>query len=291
MEGLKKLFLPITATLTFIQNHFKAMLFVLIVFLIFAPASEEDLRPNNLEHIILQGAIMDATEVVEKIDKARENSAIKAVLFEINSPGGAVPPSIEISYAIKRLQSVKPVLVYASGMLASGGYYSAIYADEIMANPGSMVGSIGVIMHGANVGELMQKIGIKSQIVQAGKYKQVGTADREWTKYEKEELNKVIQSTYDLFVEDVAAGRKLDINDKDSFANAHIFTASQAKEVGLIDSIGVKYDAKKRIVKLSGLNEKEAIWNKEDQFDKLLKKLSAETASQLHIYFPSLSLQ
>ena len=289
MQGLKKLFLPISATLGFIQNHFKAMLFLLLLFVLFAPSAEEDLRSNNLEHIVLQGAIMDATEVVEQIEQARKNDSVKAVLFEINSPGGAVAPSIEISYAIKRLQEAKPVLVYASGMLASGGYYSAIFAQEIMANPGSMVGSIGVIMHGANVGELMQKIGIKSQTVQAGKYKQVGTADREWTAYEKAELEKVIQSTYTLFVEDVAKGRKLDIKDKDTFANAHIFTASQAKEVGLIDELGVAYDAKARLVTLSGV--KEPIWNKEDKFDAFLKKISAQTASQVQLYFPSLSLR
>ena len=289
MELLKTLFSPITFVLGFIQNYFKAMLFLLLLVLIFAPESEEDLHPNNLQKILLQGAIMDASKVVEEIDNARTNKHVKAVLFEINSPGGAVPPSIEIAYAIKRLQESKPVVVYASGMLASGGYYSAIYAQEIIANPGSMVGSIGVIMHGANVGELMQKIGIKSQIIQAGKYKQVGTADREWTNYEKEELNKVIQSTYTMFVTDVATARKLDIAKADDFANAHIFTASQAKEVGLIDSLGVEYDAKNRVIKLSGV--KKPVWNKEDKIDQFIKKLSAQTASQFSIYFPSLSLR
>ncbi|MEE8588646.1 MAG: signal peptide peptidase SppA [Sulfurimonadaceae bacterium] len=289
MEGLKKLFLPITATLGFIQKYFKSMLFLLLVFVLFAPADEQDLVPNNLQEIKLVGPIFDTTEVVEQIDKARENNKVKGVLLTVNSPGGTVPPSIEVMYAVKRLKEVKPVVVYAAGTLASGSYYASVYADEIIANPGSMVGSIGVIMHGADVSGLMSKIGIKSQVIKAGKYKQVGTADREWSKEEKEELNKVIQGTYKMFVHDVATARGLDEQKSHLYADAHIFTAEQAKEVGLIDSLGVAYDAKKRVEVLSEVTAPR--WNKEDKFDKLMKKLSAETALMIHTYFPAISLR
>jgi len=289
MEGLKKLFLPITATLGFIQKYFKSMLFLLLLFVLFAPTNEQDLVPNNLQEIKLVGPIFDTTEVVEQLDKARENEKIKGVLFTVNSPGGTVPPSIEVMYAIKRLKEVKPVVVYAAGTLASGSYYASIYANEIMANPGSMVGSIGVIMHGANVSELMKKIGISSQVVQAGKYKQVGTADRAWSKAEKRELNKVIQDTYKMFVHDVATARGLDEKRADLYADAHIFTAAQAKKVGLVDSLGVMFDAKKRVEELSKVDT--AHWNKEDKFDKFMKKLAAESALMIHTYFPELSLR
>ena len=289
MEALKKLFWPITATLGFIQKYFKSMIFLLILFVVFAPASEQDLTPNNLQEVKLIGPIFDTTEVVEQLDKAREDKNIKGVLLTINSPGGTVPPSIEVMYAVKRLKAEKPVVVYAAGTLASGSYYASCYADEIIANPGSMVGSIGVIMHGANVSELMEKVGIASQVIQAGKYKQVGTADREWSDIEKAELDKVIQSTYKTFVHDVAEGRGLDENASHIYADAHIFTASQAKEVGLVDTLGVMYYAKKRVEELSKVDV--AHWNKEDKFDKFMKKLSAETASMVHIYFPELSLR
>ena len=289
METLKKLFWPITATLGFIQKYFKSMIFLLILFVVFAPASEQDLTPNNLQEIKLIGPIFDTTEVVEQLDKARKDTNIKGVLLTVNSPGGTVPPSIEVMYAVKRLKAEKPIVVYAAGTLASGSYYASCYADEIIANPGSMVGSIGVIMHGANVSELMEKIGIASQVIQAGKYKQVGTADREWSDLEKAELNKVIQSTYKTFVHDVAEGRGLDETKSHIYADAHIFTASQAKEVGLVDSLGVMYDAKKRVAELSKVETPH--WNKEDKFDKFIKKLSAETASMVHIYFPELSLR
>lgn len=289
MQFLKKIFSPIGATLKFIQEHFKAMLFLLILFLVFAPSSEKDLTPNNLQQINLSGPIMEVSEVLDQIEKAESNNNIKGVLLVVDSPGGAVSPSIEIAYAIKRLKEKKPVIVYASGTLASGSYYASIWADEIIANPGSMVGSIGVIMQGANFSELMDKVGVKTQSVQAGKYKQVGTPNREWEAYEVNELNKVIQGTYDMFTEDVAQARGLDINKRDIFANAHIFTASQAKEVGLVDSLGVSYDAKIRLVKLSGVAN--PIWNKEDKFDKFMKKLTASTAVTLHTYFPSIVLK
>lgn len=289
METIKKLLLPITAPIVFIQNHFKAMLFLLVVAIIFLPKDDESLSPHNLEKISLSGPIMDIKEVVSKLDEARTNEKIKGVLLVVDSPGGAVAPSIEVTYAVKRLRTVKPVVVYASGTIASGSYYSSIWANEIVANPGSMVGSIGVIMQGADLSQIMQKIGIKTQVIAAGKYKQLGTTDREWTPYEKEELNKVIQGTYDMFVKDVATARKLKIEDAPNFANAHIFTASQAKEVGLVDKIGVSYEAEADLIKLSKV--KEPVWNKEDPMDKIMKKLSASTAVVLNTYFPALSLR
>ncbi len=289
MEFIKKLFSPITLTLKFIQNNFKAMIFILILFLIFAPAAEQDLTPNNLQRISLVGPIMEVSEVLEQINSASKNNHIKGVLLVVDSPGGAVAPSIEIAYAVKRLREKKPVVVYASGTIASGSYYASIWANEIIANPGSMVGSIGVIMQGADMSELMDKIGIKSQVVKAGKYKQIGTPDRPWKPYEVNELNKVIQGTYDMFTQDVANARGLDINKRDQFANAHIFTASQAKDVGLVDSLGVIYDAQNKLIQLSNISD--PVWNKEDKFEKLLKKLSAQTAVTLHTYFPNLVLK
>jgi len=289
MDFIKKLFLPITIPMKFIQDHFKAMLFLLLLFILFAPENEQSLKTNNLQEISIIGLIMDSTEIVAKIDEAANSDSIKGVLISVNSPGGAVAPSIEIAYAIKRLKEKKPVVAYAKGTLASGSYYASIWADEIIANPGSMVGSIGVIMKGADLSEVMQKIGIKTQGVHAGKYKELGTTDRPWSDYEVNELNKVIQGTYDMFTADVADARDLNLSKRDFYANAHIFTAKQAMEVGLVDSLGVSYDAKKRVVKLSGV--KNPVWNTEDKFDKFIKKISASTAITLHTYFPSMVLR
>ena len=286
---IKKILSPISGTMKFIQNHFKAMIFLLILFLIFAPTSENDMTPNNLQSITLTGPIFEVSEILQQIEDAGKNDNVKGVLFIVDSPGGAVAPSIELAYAIKRLKKSKPVVVYAKGTIASGSYYASIWADKIIVNPGAMVGSIGVVMQGADLSGLMSKLGIKSQSVQAGKYKKVGTGDRAWKDYEVNELNKVIQGTYDMFTKDVADARGLDIKKRDFYANAHIFTASQAKDVGLVDSLGVGYDAKLELIKLSGITN--PIWNKEDKFDKILKKLSATTAITLHTYFPNLMLK
>lgn len=289
MEIIKKIGSCLATGLRFIQGHFKATVLVLFLLWLFLPSGDEGISPHNLQKITLTGPILDATSIVEQLDEARENKDIKGVLFSIDSPGGAVAPSVEIAYAIKRLSETKPTVVYAAGIMASGGYYSAIWGNEIIANPGSMIGSIGVIMQGADISELMEKVGVKTQTVHAGTYKQVGTFDRKWSEVERAELDKVIGGTYAMFVTDVARARKLDPNLSSNYADAHIFTAAQAQKVGLIDSIGVEFDAKKRVETLSKVAE--PIWNKEDPMDKFFKRFAAEGASLAHMYFPPVSLQ
>jgi len=289
MEILKKLFAPVTGTINYIQNHFKAMLFLLLLFVLFFPSQKEHLKPNNLQSIELTGPIYNTTEVVKALDDARENGDIKGVLFVVDSPGGAVAPSLEVAYALKRLKASKPVVVYGKGLLASGSYYASIWADEIIANPGAIVGSIGVIMQGADLQGLMEKIGIKTQVAKAGKYKQVGTADRPWTEYERAEIEKVINGTYAMFVNDVATARGLDPQKSSVYADAHIFTAEQAKAAGLIDALGVEYDARKALEKRSGVSQ--PVWNEESEMDKFFKKLGAEGAAMLHLYFPAMTLK
>ncbi|AFV96784.1 MULTISPECIES: signal peptide peptidase SppA [unclassified Sulfuricurvum] len=289
MEIIKKIGSCLATGLRFIQGHFKATVLVLFVLWLILPSGDEGITPHNLQKITLTGPILDATTIVEQLDEARENEDIKGVMFSIDSPGGAVAPSVEIAYAIKRLSETKPTVVYAAGIMASGGYYSAIWGNEIIANPGSMIGSIGVIMQGADLSELMEKVGVKTQVVHAGTYKQVGTFDRKWSDEERAELDKVIGGTYELFVGDVARARGLPLNKSSEYADAHIFTAAQAQKVGLVDSIGVEFDAKKRVEALSKVAE--PIWNKEDPMDKFFKRFAAEGASLAHMYFPPVSLQ
>ncbi|WP_281951320.1 signal peptide peptidase SppA [Nitrosophilus kaiyonis] len=277
-DFFKKIFKPITALLEFIQKYFKSLIFLLIVFLIFSSSKQQALQKPNLMEIELKGPIIDAKEILKKIDEANRPN-IKGVLFVVSSPGGAVAPSIEISLAIKKLKEKKPVIAYAAGTMASGSYYASIWANKIIANPGSAIGSIGVIFESANIKKLIDKIGIEPQVVKAGKYKEVGTPFREWKSYEKEEIKKVIFDTYDMFVKDVAKARGLKIEDKDKFAEAHIFTARQAKKVGLIDKVGTIYDAKKELIKLSGV--KRAIWKKEDKFEKFMEKIVDETSTKI----------
>jgi len=282
-DFIKKLFLPITGTLDFIQKYFKTIVFLTIVFFVTDSSKDVTLKTANLQKIELSGPILDPAIVLEKINKAKDDDKIKGVLFIVNSPGGAVAPSVELAYAIKELKEKKPVIAYAAGTIASGSYYASIWANEIIANPGSMVGSIGVIFQGANVSELMTKLGIKTQTVKAGRYKESGTPTREWTSLEKAELQNVIADTYNMFITDVANARKLDPKDHTLYADAHIFTASQAKKVGLIDEVATISYAQNQLYKLSDVQN--PVWAKEDKMDKFMEKFLSEAVSQFSVNF------
>lgn len=281
MSLISKIFTPITAPIRFIQRNFKTVLFLTIVFYVVQNQDPKSLEKANLQTIELNGAIMDATDILKKIEKAKKDPHIKGVLLSVNSPGGAVAPSVEIAYAIKELNSIKPVVAYAAGTMASGSYYSSIWASKIVANPGSMIGSIGVIMQSADASELMKKIGVKTQTVKMGTYKEAGTPTRKWTVKEKQELEKVIKSTYDMFVLDVANARGLKVKDHKKFADAHIFTSSQAKEVGLVDDVATISTAQSTLIKLSGV--KKPVWSKVDPMEKFMQKVINSTISNINM--------
>lgn len=276
------LFSPIIAILDFITKYFKTIVFLTIIYFIVTPSNENLTDVNshaNLQKIELTGPIMDVSKTLEDIQKAKEDKNIKGVLFVVNSPGGAVAPSVELAYAIKELKEIKPVVVYASGVIASGSYYASIWANKIIANPGSIVGSIGVIMQGVNTEELMQKIGVSTQTVKAGKYKESGTPTRKWFDYEEKQLQSVIDDTYNMFISDVASARNLDVKNHTLFADAKIFTSKQAKEVGLVDEVATLSYAQDSLMTLSKVEN--PIWKKEDKFEKFMDKLISEAVSNI----------
>ncbi len=277
------MFSTIGKFIKWIGEHFKGMLFLLIVAVVFMPKSSTPLETANLQEIKLSGPIMSADSILKEIEKAQKDTNIKGVLLNVNSPGGAVPPSIEISYAIKELQTHKPVIAYASGIMASGSYYASIFAKKIIANPGSIVGSIGVIMESADVSELMKTIGVKTQTVKQGTYKEAGTPTRKWTKEERAELETLTKDTYELFVSDVASARGLKTEDAKTYADAHIFSSKRAKEAGLIDAIGVKSEAKTMLKKEANVTK--AVWKKKDKFDSFMDKLEGKSMLHIQNYF------
>ncbi|ABV66765.1 protease IV (PspA) [Aliarcobacter butzleri RM4018] len=285
-EFFRKLFSPVIAILDFITKYFKTIVFLTIIYVVFFNSDEERISTKstaNLQKIELVGPIIDVSKTLENIEKAKTDTNIKGVLFVVDSPGGAVAPSVEVAYAIKELKQIKPVVVYASGVIASGSYYASIWADKIIANHGSMVGSIGVIMQGVNTKELMDKIGIQTQTVKAGKYKESGTPTRKWTEFEEKQLQSVIDDTYNMFITDVATARNLDIKNYTSFADAKIFTSKQAKDVGLVDEVANITVAQKTLAELSKVEN--PVWKKEDKFEKFMDKLVSEAVSQISMNF------
>ena len=277
------MFKKISDFIKWLGDHFEGMLFLLILLIVFMPTSESKLKPANLQEIKLNGPIMDADKVLKEIDKAKKDDDIKGVLFNVNSPGGAVPPSIEICYAIKELKKEKPVIAYASGVMASGSYYASIYANKIIANPGSIVGSIGVIMEAPNLQELMEKVGVGTQVVKQGEYKEAGTPTREWTPKERAELERLTKDTYELFVSDVAKARGLDVNNSTAYADAHIFSSKRAKKAGLIDEIATKSSAKEQIAELAKV--KEPVWKEKDKLESFFEDLGTNSILKLQSYF------
>ena len=277
MQFLKNIFAPIGAVLGFINKYFKSLIFLLILFLIFASGESAQQRGANLAQLSLSGAIMDDSEILEKIETLKNDEAIKGVLLLIDSPGGALSPSVEISLAIKSLNSRKPVVAYAKGTMASGSYLGGVWASKIYANPGSFIGSIGVIMQGLDVSEAAAKLGVAEQIVKAGELKEAGTMMRKWSDAERASLQALVDESYELFTREVAQARSMDLRKRDTWANARVFLASSAKGVGLIDEVGSLEDAKSALVKASGVAD--PIWQEPSAYEKMIDKLANKSES------------
>ena len=278
MQILEILFYPFKKVIEFFQHYFKASIVLIVLFVIFSPFDVENIEIPNLKEIRLEGMILDARGVLDEIEKAKDSN-IKGVLFVVDSPGGLIAPSIEISMALKELANEKKIVVYASGTLASGSYYASIYGDKIIANPGSMVGSIGVIFNGANIEEITKKIGIKTQIIKAGEYKEAGTFYREWSAKEKEMMENLVAKQYDMFVDDVAKARGLDVNNHKEFADGKVFTAYESKELGLIDEVASYGYAKSELIRISEVTN--PIWVKKDKVDEILDRLEGKVSSAI----------
>lgn len=206
----------------------------------------------------LTGVILESREVIESLRRHNENSSVKAIVLRIDSPGGAVAPSQEIYEEVLRLRTgkSKPVVVSMGSLAASGGYYVASAAREIYANPGSVTGSIGVIMQWTNYGDLLRWAKLKPEAITSGAMKDAGNPTREMTPEEREYFKAIIDELRDQFVDDVAEGRKgkLTPEQVDLLADGRVFTGADAKERGLVDELGNLEDAIDRAAELGGIS-------------------------------------
>ncbi|CBG39819.1 signal peptide peptidase SppA [Helicobacter mustelae] len=260
------------APFAFITKYFKACIFLLIIVLLFFFLHNDGGQKNaNLAKIYLHGPIIDSTSIYEQIKKIKANPNIKGALLLINSPGGAVSASVEISDMIRELNQRIPVVAYVQGVMASGSYYGGMYSKQIFANRGALIGSIGVIFSSMNIQNLMQKIGVSQQGVSAGAYKEVGTPLRKWTPEEYAYIKNLIQEEYQMFIDDVSDARKLDKHNYKSFAEGKIFTAKNAQKLGLIDEIGGMDDAIEALKNFSHVQD--PIWLEKSKFDNYLERV------------------
>lgn len=210
---------------------------------------------NNVGVLDVYGVLDENSgrPVIIQLDKWTNNESIEAVVLHVNSPGGGVSISQEIYDAVGRLKNEKPVVVAMAGVAASGGYYIACGADRIIANQGTLTGSIGVIFQFHTFGDLMDKVGIGTETIKSGEFKDIGSYNREMTKKEELMLRSVVMDTYEQFVEAIADGRGKEKDEVYRLADGSLFTGLQAYNLGLVDTLGGLYEAVEIAAELAGI--------------------------------------
>jgi protease IV len=214
---------------------------------------------KQIAKIEVKGAIAGGTrkQVLDAL-KLVEERKYPALLLRIDSPGGTVGDSQEIYSALKRVREKTKVVASFGNISASGGVYIGMGADHIMANPGTITGSIGVILRGNNLERLLEKLGVSFKVIKSGPYKDILAFDRELTEPEQQILQQLIDTSYLQFVQTVADARKLDVERVKSFADGRVFTGEQAVEHGLVDRLGTEEDARRWAAELAGLDPDKA---------------------------------
>ncbi len=210
---------------------------------------------KTIARIEVLGAIAGATRtrVLEALEFVRQKR-FPALVLRIDSPGGTVGDSQEIYESLKRTREKTKIIASFGNISASGGVYIGVGADYIMANPGTITGSIGVILRGNNIEKLLEKVGVSFKVIKSGTYKDILAFDRDITPEERVILQSLIDSSYNQFVNTVAEGRKLSPATVRSFADGRVFTGEQAVELGLVDRLGTEDNARRWAAELVGLN-------------------------------------
>ncbi|OGW62878.1 MAG: hypothetical protein A2V83_08315 [Nitrospirae bacterium RBG_16_64_22] len=209
------------------------------------------LADGRVALVTVEDVILNARPIVDQIRRFDRDTSVKAIVIRLDTPGGGVAPSQEIYEAVRAVE--KPVVVSMGSVAASGGYYIACAADKVLANPGTLTGSIGVIMEFANVEGLLSKIGVKSTVVKSGEHKDIGSATREMTAEERKILMQVIDDVHSQFIEAIVKGRKLPEADVRALADGRIFTGRQALDLKLVDGLATLQEAIKEAGEMGGI--------------------------------------
>lgn len=211
--------------------------------------------------IRVEGAILDAHETVSDLKRFGKSPSVKAIVLRIDSPGGGVVPSQEIHDAVIRVRNEdnKKVITSMGTVAASGGYYIAVASDRIMANPGTLTGSIGVIMELANLQGLLKKVGVESVVIKSGTHKDLASPFRAMSAEDRKILQAVLDDVHEQFIEAVADGRALELADVRPLADGRIFTGRQARAVRLVDELGNLDDAIQTAADLAGIEGKPTV--------------------------------
>jgi protease-4 len=243
-------------------------------------SGDADFGGEGVGVVEIEGAIADARVPIEQIRQFREDDDIKAIVVRIDSPGGAVGPSQEIYREIRKTIGTKKVIASMGAVAASGGYYVACAADGIVANPGTITGSIGVIMGYTNFRQLLDKIGMVPVVIKSGPYKDTGSPTREMREDERQILQSITNGIHGQFVTAIAKGRKLARADVETMADGRIFTGEDAQARGLVDRLGNFEDALKWAGELGGIEGDVAAVYARDKNLSLLRYLLSSSLSR-----------
>ncbi|HEX7808897.1 MAG TPA: signal peptide peptidase SppA [Thermoanaerobaculia bacterium] len=244
---------------------FLGVIALIVMIAALADDGEFNFAPNKVAIVPIEGEIVDAREALDLLHRYARNETVKAIVVRINSPGGAIAPSQEIYSAIRRVreETGKPVVASLDSVAASGGFYIASACDPIVANSGSITGSIGVILQWFDVKDLLQWAKVKPETITSGVMKDAGSPYRQMTDAERAYFQGVVTQLHTQFVRDVAQGRgeKMKLEDVQRIADGRIFTGEQALELKLIDEIGTIDDAVRKAGKLAGIEgEPSRLW-------------------------------
>lgn len=214
---------------------------------------------DRIAVVEINGTLLDSKEILGQIQVLNKNEHVKAVVLRINSPGGGVSPSQDIYSEIIKIKEKKKIVASLSSVAASGGYYIASAADKIVASPGTLTGSIGVIMSFSNVQGLFDKLGLKTNVVKSGKYKDMGSPLREMKEEERIIFQSVIDNVHSQFISAVAQGRGMAVDEVRKIADGRIFSGEQALELGLVDKLGTLQDSIEMAAKMAGIEGEPAV--------------------------------
>jgi protease-4 len=268
------------------------VLFILIFFVSLLVVIFQKKLPigDRVALVKVEGPIFDSKDTIDSIKDYVKDPSIKAIVLRIDSPGGAVAPSQEIYEEVRKAVAKKKIVVSMGSVAASGGYYIASPATRILANPGTLTGSIGVIMEIPNLEGLMNKIGIKTEVVKSGRHKDLASMFRGLKKEDREILQGVLDNVHEQFIIAVSDGRKMLREDVKRIADGRIFTGEQALKIGLIDELGNLEDAVKSAAKLSGIKGEPEVVTKKERFS-FIHLLKDTMPKELVDGFPSVRVK
>jgi len=226
-------------------------------FSFFSPGSGERFVSDQGDVAIIPvtGMITDAEPFLSQLDRFIERRDVRAIVVRVESPGGVVAPSQEMYEGMRRArEQEKPIVVSMGSIAASGAYYLSLGADSIVANPGTMTGSIGVLMDFPETTQLLNSLGIEFHSVTSGPYKDAGSPYEEWTEETQEYFSSIVMNTYEQFLATVAEERRMDIEQVRPLADGRVFTGEQAVRNGLVDRLGDQYAAVHLAAEMAGIS-------------------------------------